>query len=378
MKKIRLAFIGIRGIPVIYSGFESFAELLGEELSRKGFDVWAYNRLPYCDKNKKKHKEINLINLWTIRSKNFETLIHSFFSTLHAIFFLKPNIIYYFGVGNAVFTFIPRFFGIKTVINVDGLDWKRKKWGKIASLYLRISQYLATILPNITITDSLYMKDYYLRHYEKKTIYIPYGFDERLLTLGKDIENNLLKEYKIKKNRYFVWVGRIVPDNHLDELIYAFKKLKTDYKCVVVGEDVYNSEYKKLIYSLTKNDRRFIFTGFVKRDVYAILVRNAFCYVETKRSGGTHPSLIEAMGLTKFIVSNDYLANKQLLKKHGFYYKANSKHVGLLKAIIFSLKLGKKFDVSKIRLNAINFIKKEGLFLDKILNKYIHLFNCTV
>jgi glycosyltransferase involved in cell wall biosynthesis len=262
---MKISIIGIRGIPVIYSGFESFAESLAVYLAKKKYKVYLYCRSPYIDTTKKQYKNANLISIPTLKSKNLESFIHSFLSTIHTIIFIRPKIIYYLGVGNAIFTLIPKLFGIKTLINVDGLDWRRRKWSKIVSFYLRISQYLATILPSTTITDSLYMKHYYLAHYGKKTKYIPYGFDEKLLTLGKNLEGKIFKKYKIEKHKYFVWVGRIVPDNYLEELIYAFKKLKTNFNCLIIGDDIYRSSYKKDILNIAKIDKRIIFTGFVSK-----------------------------------------------------------------------------------------------------------------
>ncbi len=370
---MKISIIGIRGIPVIYSGFESFAENLATSLVKKNFRVYVYCRLPYVNVKRKQYKKVNLISLPTIRSKNLESFIHSFLSTIHTIIFIRPQIIYYLGVGNALFTFIPRLFGARTFINVDGLDWRREKWGKIASFYLRISEYLATILPSVTVTDSLYMKNYYLTHYGKKTIYIPYGFDKKLLTIGRGIEDKVLKQYNIKKNKYFVWVGRIVPDNHLEELIYAFRKLKTNYKCVVIGDDIYKSSYKRFIFDLAKENKRIVFTGFLSKDRYALLVRNALCYVETKRSGGTHPSLIEAIGMTKTIIANDNKSNRGILKTSGFFYspKNFSNLSNILKLLKDSYWLNKNSKTVKKRLKEI--IKNEYYF-SEILQKYLKLF----
>jgi len=299
--KNKIAIIGIRGLPVIYSGFESFIEVLAPELVNKGFDMWVYNRSPYVKANKKKYHGVNLITLPTLQSKNFETIIHSFLSTLHACLLLKPKVIYYLGLGNSPLTIIPKIFKIKTVINVDGLDWRREKWGTLAKAYLRIAEYLATKIPDRIITDSKYMHQYYLDKYQKQTEYITYPFDIKLLRKYKG-EKNLLAKYNLIKNKYFVWVGRLVPENKVEILLEAFKQIKTDYKCVIIGDDFYNSAYKNKIYELIDSDRRMVRTGFLPRNKYASLLKNAFCYVETKCSGGTHPSLIEAINMNLLIL----------------------------------------------------------------------------
>jgi glycosyltransferase involved in cell wall biosynthesis len=374
---MKIALIGIRGIPVIYSGFESFAKNLATALANKGENIYVYCRSPYVDKKVKKYKEVNLISLFTLKNKNFESIIHSFIATFHACFFLRPQIIYYLGVGNAIFTLFPRFFGVRTIINVDGLDWRREKWGIIAKSYLRISQYLATIFPNATITDSLYMKEYYLKQYEKKTTYISYYFDRKLLILGKKSEDKTLFRYGLKKRKYFVWVGRMVPDNHLEELIYAFKKLKTNHKCVIIGDDTFASSYKKFILNLSADDKRIIFTGFLEKEKYAQLVRSSFCYVETKRSGGSHPSLIEAMGLGCFIVSDNNIANKKIIEKGAIFYENIQRKKTLLKILRLIVNERNEHIFNKYRKTSRSIcIKKFNE--NKILSQYDHLFNYLI
>ncbi len=373
---MKIAIIGIRGIPVIYSGFESFAENLAVALANKGKNIYVYCRSPYIDKRIKEYKKVNLISLFTLKSKNFESITHSFIATFHACFFLRPQIIYYLGVGNAIFTLIPRLFGIRTIINVDGLDWKREKWSFIAKIYLKLSEYIATIFPNKTITDSLFIKKYYREKYNKKTIYIPYGFDNTLNKIDSLLEKKLLKKYNLKNNKYFVWIGRIVPENHLEELIIAFQKVKTDYKCLIIGDDLYKSEYKNYIDKLSKNDKRIIFTGFLPKKDYAVLVKSSFCYVETKRSGGTHPSLIEAMGLKCLIISNNNIANKEIIEKGAIFYKNNQHKKTLLE--ILKLVMNEKNEyLYKYRKTSQNIcIKKFNE--NKIISQYNHFFNYLV
>lgn len=316
---MKIALIGIRGIPVIYSGFEVCAEKLSVDLTKRGHDLTVYCRAPYVNTKRKSYKGVKLVATPTIKSKNLETIIHSFLSTLHVIFVGKHNLVYYFGVGSSLFSLLPRLFGIKTIVNVDGLDWKREKWGAIGKLYLALSEYLAIFLPNKIITDSLFIKKYYQRRFKKKTKYIPYGY-----YLEKRDSKSILQRHGLKKNRYLVWVGRFVPDNHPDQLIGSFSKLDTDIKCVIVGDDVRESPYKEKLLQQGRSVENVIFTGFLDRVPYANIVKNALAYVETKRSGGTHPSLVEAMGFGSLVVSNNHIANKGVLGNTAVFYKVDS------------------------------------------------------
>lgn len=318
---MKIAIIGVKGVPVIYSGFETLAEELSTRLVKdKDFDVTVYCRSPYIKKGANEYKGVNLIVLPTIKTKNFETIIHSLISTVHACFFRKFDVIYYIGVGNALFTIFPRLIGIKTIINVDGFDWKREKWGSLAKSYLKLSSHMAMYFPNAVVTDSLAMKDYYQKQHKKKYYYIPYGYMDNFS--GKN-SSAVLKKYKLNKNKYFVWVGRIVPENHLEDLLSAYVKLNTDLKCVVIGDNFYHDSYTRRISEFKKN-KNIIFTGFLNREKHSVLVKNAFAYIETKRSGGTHPSLVEAMGFGSLIISNDNITNRQLLGSNALYYSSDT------------------------------------------------------
>lgn len=365
---MKIAIIGIKGIPVIYSGFETFAEEFSTRMVKdKNFKVTVYCRSPYVDKNRKEYKGVRLITLPTIKSKNFETIFHSFVSTIHACFFERYDVIYYIGVGNAIFTLFPRLIGIKTIINVDGFDWKREKWGSIAKSYLKLSSYFAMFFPNTVITDSLAIKKYYVKKHKKKYVYIPYGYMDNF---SKKKSSSILNKFALKKEKYLVWVGRIVPENHLEDLLLAFSKLNTSMKCVVVGGNFYKDKYTKKILSFAGQNQNIILTGFLNRGDYASVVKNAFAYVETKRSGGTHPSLVEAMGLGSLIISNNNLGNRQVLKSSAIYYDNFN---DLLKKLEFITNLSSKKYIKDYK-QGVQKIVKQFFDWEGIIGEYKVLF----
>ncbi len=325
---MKIAFIGIRGIPVVYSGYETFSEVMAVELIKKGHEVMVYCRNAYVDPHIKSYKGVKLVILPTIRSKNFDTIIHSFISTIHACF-SDYDAILYLSVGNSIFSILPRLCGKRTIVNVDGMDWKRKKWGWFAKWFLNTSEFFATFLPNEIVTDSYFIRDYYLNKYNKKSTYIPYGG-----FVGNGSNDGLfLKEYDIKKNSYLIWNGRLVPDNHIEDLILAFKSVKKNIKCLILGGDLYKDTYVQSLKKLASTDKRIIFLGFIPHDHAESLVRNSFAYIETKRSGGTHPSLVEAMSVGSLIISNDLQANVDVLGEYGIYYNLNKGFFDLRKQL---------------------------------------------
>lgn len=331
VKRMKLAIIGIRGIPVTYSAFETFAQALAIDLVNKQHTVTVYCRRKYISKNKKKYMGVRLVSLKNIEKKNLGTLTHSFLSSIHACFFEKPDIILFLGVGSCIFSFFPRILGIKTLVHIDGLDWKRKKWGFLGQKFLLISEYMTRFLPNAVITDSKYMASYYKRMYHHPIHNIPFGY---FRMNEKKEPTTLLKKYGLDKKKYFVWVGRIVPENYLEELLNSFTQIDTEIKCVVIGDDLYESAYKKRIYKLINQNKNIVKTGFIKHEDTLMLVANSLAYIETKRSGGTHVSLVEAMGTGTIIVSNSHKANHGILENTALYYSNKNPEKNLAKLLV--------------------------------------------
>lgn len=347
-----IAFIGIRGIPVVYSGFESFVEDLTNNL--KGFRYFVYCRARYTNHSTRSNS-VTRIFIPTVYLYKLETLFHSLFSSIHASFFLRPDIVFFLSVGNAPFLLITKLFGIKTIINVDGLDWGREKWGYIGKIYLFLCAYLSTKTADIVITDSLYSKRYYMRYFRKKTIFIPY-----MNRAYKWRDNSkVLKKYNLKKGKYFIWVGRIVPDNHLEIAFHAFSSTNLKKKFVVVGSDNYQTDYLIKIKKQLSQDSRAVSTGFIPRDEYLTLMKWSYAYIETKQSGGTHPTLLDSLSYSSRIICNDFLANREVVSKNAYFY-SNQNAVSLKKVLCRKIKI----------------IGKSTTIYDKdiIVNKYKQIF----
>jgi glycosyltransferase involved in cell wall biosynthesis len=225
---------------------------------------------------------------------------------------------------------------------------------------------LACYLPDAVITDSRYIQSYYRRKFGKETSYLPYGYEPRP---GKD--KGLLKSFGLAAGKYLVWVGRLVPDNHTDELLGAFKGVRAPLKCVVIGDDRLEGSFKRKIVRMGAADPRVVFTGFLERGKYSALVKNAFLYVETKRSGGTHPSLVEAMGFGTLVVSNDHPGAKEVLGKGAVFYKKGS-IPSLTRALEGALSLSRG-ERGRIKKGALGIVRDKYSW-GKIIKGYERLF----
>ena len=311
---MRIALLGTRGIPASYSGFETCVEQLGQRLVEHGHEVTVYCRSHHIEYEGVNYKGMKLVKLPTIANKYLDTIVHSFVSSIHALS-QGYDIALYFIAGNSPVTWIPRLVGTRTILNVDGLDWKREKWPTFAKKYIQFAEYLATRLPNTYVTDSRVVENYYLEHFKSKSTCIPYGSEVENLPPG-----DVLEQYGLEPGRYILFVGRLVPENCVHHLIDAFLKLDTDLKCVVVGDSAYSQDYVASLKDRARNDPRIIFTGYVFGKGYHELGSNALIFVETSGVGGTHPALVEAMAFGNCVITHNTPENLETIGDAGLAY----------------------------------------------------------
>ena len=309
---LRIAMLGTRGVPASYSGFETCAEELGGRLAARGHAVTVYCRVPHVSYAGRAYKGMRLVKLPTIRSKHFDTIAHSLLSSLHALG-QGYDVALYFNVGNSPVCWIPRLGGQRVVLNVDGLDWKRKKWGRFARWFIRASERWAGRCAQRVVTDSRRVQEYYLAQYGTASDYIAYGAEPVAVPPGLH-----LARFGLEPGRYALFVGRLVPENCAHHLTEAWSGLATDMKCVIVGDAPYAEAYIRSLRATS--DPRVVFTGYVFGAGYRELLSNAYCFALTSEVGGTHPALLEAMAAGAAVVVNDTPENLEALGDAGLSY----------------------------------------------------------
>ena len=309
---LRIALLGTRGVPASYSGFETCAEELGARLAARGHGVTVYCRVPHVAYPGSTYRGMRLVKLPTIRSKHLDTIAHSLLSSLHALGG-SYDVALYFNVGNSPVCWIPRLAGQRVVLNVDGLDWKRKKWGPFARWFIRASERWAGRCAQRVVTDSRRVQQYYLAQYGTASAYIAYGAEPVAVPPGPH-----LLRYDLEPGRYALFVGRLVPENCAHHLMEAWGGLTTDMKCVIVGDAPYAADYIRSLRAT--RDSRVVFTGYLFGDGYRELLSNAYCFALTSEVGGTHPALLEAMAAGAAVVVNDTPENLETIGDAGLCY----------------------------------------------------------
>ena len=214
---------------------------------------------------------------------------------------------------NAIFAPVLRLRGIPVALNVDGIERLRKKWGPAGRAYYRVSEYLATILPNALVTDAEVIRDYYLKEYNRSSVMIAYGADcDRAETTA------VLDRLGVRTRSYFLYVSRLEPENNAHLVVKAFEQARTDKLLLMVGDAPYAQEYIAQLKSTT--DPRIRFTGAIYGQGYRELQSHAYAYIQATEVGGTHPALIEAMGVGNCILAKDTPENREVIADCGLLF----------------------------------------------------------
>ncbi len=306
---MRIALLGTRGIPANYGGFETFAEELSTRLVARGHQVTVYCR----ERSSAVYRGVRLQYLPTIRHKYFETLAHTFLSTLHLMTH-RADVALYCNGANAIFTLGPRMVGIPVALNVDGLERKRKKWNRLARSWYLFSEWLARFCPTVVVTDARAIQDYYHARYHKESTFIPYG-----ATVGKVASAGVLAKLGLEPGRYFLYVSRMEPENYALEVRQAFETVSTPCKLALIGDAPYAEDYIRRVRDT--RDPRVVMPGAIYGEGYHELGSHCFAYIHATEVGGTHPALIEAMGRGALVLYRDTPENAEVASTVGIPFE---------------------------------------------------------
>jgi len=318
---VKIAIIGTRGVPAAYGGFETFAEELGARLVTRGHAVTVYAR-SHVVPPMRTYRGMRIRRLPTIRHKYLDTVTHTALSMIDAVP-RRFDAVLVCNNANAPFAALPRLVGAAVVLNVDGLEWGRAKWGLIGRTYYRFCAWLAPRLPVRLVSDARVIASYFAQHYGADSVYIPYGTDALVVPPGAELER-----HGLQPSRYILYVSRLEPENNAVLVIEAYRLAggleRLDAPLVIVGDAPYASSYRRQIDDLAQSTPGVILTGYQFGEVYRELQSNCLLYVQATEVGGTHPALIEAMGRGAAIIATDVPEHREVLGETGDYYERGS------------------------------------------------------
>ena len=312
--RLSISLIGTRGVPATYGGFETAVEEIGRRLVERGHDVTVYcrrNGKPVLDE----YLGMKLVFLPAIHHRILETLSHTALSVLHAVTH-RPDVAFVFNAGNAPLVPVLRARGIPTTVHVDGLEWKRDKWGGAARRYYRWAEQASVRQADALIADAQGIVDYYLQEFAVPTELITYG--TRIIT---DAHSDKLVARGLTPGGFHLVVARFEPENHVDLIIEGYLASDARLPLVVVGSAPYSLEHTRRITELAASDPRVLLLGAVwDQDLLDQLYAHAATYLHGHSVGGTNPSLLRSMGAATAVLAWDVVFNREVLGSDGWFF----------------------------------------------------------
>lgn len=311
---LRIAMVGTRGVPAHYGGFETAVEEVGSRLAARGHDVRVYCRTGNGD-HLSEYLGMSLVSLPALSSRTLETLSHTALSVGHLVTH-RTQAAFVFNAANAPFLPALRAARIPTATHVDGLEWKRAKWGKGGRAYYRAAESLAVRLSDALVADARGIAEYYRDEFGVPTTLIPYGAP----ILGM-VGSDRVEELGLEAGGYHLVVARFEPENHVDMIIEGYVASDARLPLVVVGSAPYAHEYTRRCTDLAHGDPRVRFLGGVwDQKQLDQLYANAYTYLHGHSVGGTNPSLLRAIGAHTATIAYDVVFNREVLLEGGRFF----------------------------------------------------------
>lgn len=314
----KLVVQGIRGIPASHGGFETFAEYLALYLAEQGWEVIVYCQgEPGTEYSETTWEGIQLITIPEQSDGAYGTVRFDFHAVVHSL--KQDCLVLTLGYNTAVFSLLYRLKRIPNVINMDGIEWKRDKWGAIAKTWFWLNERFGCWFGNHLVADHPSIADHLATRVRRDKIEtIAYG---GLEVLTSDV--SLIKTFGLVPNEYAVVIARPEPENSLLEIVKGFSAKVRNKKLVILGKYDPAHSYHKAVLDAASSEVMFVGAIYDVKVVSALRFF-ATCYVHGHTVGGTNPSLVESLGTGNAILAHDNKFNRWVAKDGAIYFSTES------------------------------------------------------
>jgi glycosyltransferase involved in cell wall biosynthesis len=310
---MRIAMVGTRGVPARYGGFETAVEEIGRRLVERGHEIVVYCRtIKGDDERAPEHLGMKLVHLPAARKRSLETLTHTALSIAHLVAH-RTDAAFVFNAANSPLLPVLRLARIPLATHVDGLEWRRAKWGPTGQRYYRAAEALAVRWSDALIADAQGIADYYDHEFGAATALLTYGAPR--LAPGSD----RLAELNLEPRGYHLVVARFEPENHVHVVVDGYRRSGATKPLVVVGSAPYSDEYTRQVHELADDRVRFL-GGVWDQEQLDQLYGNCATYLHGHSVGGTNPSLLRAIGAGAAVLAYDVVFNREVLGDAGRYF----------------------------------------------------------
>ncbi|SNR79809.1 DUF1972 domain-containing protein [Hymenobacter mucosus] len=328
MTSKKVAIIGTVGLPACYGGFETLAAYLVKYLGHKHELTVYCSGKKYPREKRQSHYEGAQLVYVPLDANGIQSVLYDCFCILHALFF--ADVLLILGVpGGIMLPFVKLLTRKKIIVSIDGIEWRRDKWNRLAKWYLRYAENLAVKYSHADISDNDAIQDYTARTYSTRSRVIEYGGDH---TVRQPITATYKQKYAFLSSPYAFKVCRIEPENNVHLILEAFAEL-TDYPFVLVG-NWNNSEFgRQLKASYGAFPNLHLLDPIYNQEELDVLRGNCFMYIHGHSAGGTNPSLVEAMYLGLPILAYNVAFNTATTEHKALYFASKEQ----LKAAIVTI-----------------------------------------
>lgn len=306
--------VGTRGVPAAYGGFETAIEEVGRRLADRGHDVVVYTR--GSEHREKEYLGMRVVHLPAVPVKQVETLSHTGLSALHLLFHRRPDATFVFNAANSPFLPLLRLRRAPVALHMDGLEWRRSKWGPRGKAYYRWAEQFGVRTGDALIADAPGISDYYRHQFDVPTELIRYG-----APILDEPSTDRLTEMDLTPDGFHLVVARFEPENHVLEIVRGYRASSARLPLVVVGSAPYSAGYIQEIRDAAAGDERIRLVGGVyDQDLLDALYAHAATYLHGHSVGGTNPSLLRAMGARTAVIGFEVPFNREVLDGNGWFF----------------------------------------------------------
>lgn len=304
-----VAIIGTRGYPSYYGGFETAVRKLAPYLVEAGWDVTVYGR-DGATKPDDPGRDLRVKTVQTrgLQTKSVSTLSYGFSASLDAAR-RRPDVALIMNVANGYFLPFLKLRGTKTLVNVDGIEWHRMKWGRWAKRVFRVGARFTKWFGDELVYDSREIGRCWNATFARDGVFIPYG---------GDVPPELPIEPGFTHRGYVLVVARFVPENTILEFLDAAVEISRHLPVIVVGSSGYGGPIDEQMAALTEAHDSISWFGHISDDKRLLaLWQHAAVYFHGHSVGGTNPTLVQAMATATPIVARDTVYNREVLGSSG-------------------------------------------------------------
>lgn len=308
---MRIAVLGTRGFPGVQGGIEKHCEQLYPRLVKKGAEVTVFARKGYVADRPSDYQGVRLIPLWAPRKKSLEALLHTLFGLFHiSLRGHAFDLIHIHAIGPALATPLARLLGKKVVVTHHGPDYERQKWGRFAKQMLQLGERLAARYASAIIAVSKPTQELMERKHGRDSHFVPNGVTlPELVGPGPTAER-----YGLAPRKYVLGVGRFVPEKGFEDLLSAYRQVKTDWRLAIVGEADHETAHSRGLRELACQDPRVVLTGFLTGAPLGEVYANAGLFVLPSYHEGLPIVLLEAMSYGLPVLVSDIAANTAVIE----------------------------------------------------------------